>query len=179
MKRGAVGMVLLACVAGHGCDDLTDQPRLREQAPTPLFADGSSSREPAQGTVARGQTAQAALAAVRPAMSEALLTRGEAVYQVFCAPCHGLTGAGDGLVVQRGFPAPAPLAAARVRALADIQLLKVIAQGQGAMAGYQAQIDPADRWALVAHIRVLQLSQHAPLSRLTREQRRALEVPGR
>jgi mono/diheme cytochrome c family protein len=104
-----------------------------------------------------------------------LLARGEAGYQTFCTPCHGLGGRGNGLVVGRGFPAPPALTEPRLLNASDAQLMHVIAQGKGLMYGYESRIEPAERWAIVAHVRALQLSQHAPLERLPGALQQAFE----
>jgi mono/diheme cytochrome c family protein len=169
---------LLIVVLCSGCDDMSRQAKVQEQRPGALFANGLSSRQPPAGTVARGQLALEAQALQRPPMTDDLLARGEAGYQTFCTPCHGLGGRGDGLVVGRGFPAPPPLTEARLLGASDAQLMEVIAQGKGLMSGYESRIPPAERWAIVAHVRVLQLSQHAPLDRLPDSVRQAFEEGG-
>jgi mono/diheme cytochrome c family protein len=167
--------VLIISVACSGCDDMSRQAKIQEQRPGALFENGLSSRQPPAGTVARGQLAREAILLQRPPMTEALLARGEAGYQTFCTPCHGLSGRGDGLVVGRGFPAPTPLTEARLLGASDAQLMEVIAQGKGLMYGYESRIAPAERWAIVAHVRVLQLSQHASLDGLPESVRQAFE----
>jgi mono/diheme cytochrome c family protein len=166
---------LIIAVLCGGCDDMSRQAKVQEQRPGAVFANGLSSRQPPTGTVARGKLAREAMVQQRPPMSEALLARGEAGYQTFCTPCHGLSGRGDGLVVGRGFPKPPSLAEARLLGASDAQLMEVIAQGKGLMYGYESRIAPAERWAIVAHVRVLQLSQHAPLDRLPDAVRQAFE----
>jgi mono/diheme cytochrome c family protein len=167
--------VLIIAVLCSGCDDMSRQAKVQEQRPGDLFTTGLSSRQPPAGTVARGQLEREAIVLQRPPMTDDLLTRGEAGYQTFCTPCHGLSGRGDGLVVGRGFPAPPPLTEARLLGASDAQLMDVIAQGKGLMYGYESRIAPAERWAIVAHVRVLQLSQHAPLERLPESVRQAFE----
>jgi hypothetical protein len=78
-------------------------------------------------------------------------------------------------VVGRGFPKPPPLTEARLLGASDAQLMEVIAQGKGLMYGYEARIQPQERWAIIAHVRLLQLSQHAPLDRLPQSLRQAFE----
>jgi mono/diheme cytochrome c family protein len=168
----------LALLCG-GCDDMSDQAKVLEQRPGALFANGLSSRQPPAGSVARGQLEREAVLQRRPAMSAALLTRGEAGYQTFCTPCHGLSGRGDGLVVGRGFPAPPSLTEPRLLNASDAQLMQVIARGQGLMYGYESRIKPDERWAIVAHLRLLQLSQHADLRTLPAAVRQAFEEPGK
>jgi mono/diheme cytochrome c family protein len=169
---------LLIAVLCSGCDDMSRQAKVQEQRSGAVFANGLSSRQPPAGTVARGQLALEARVLQRPPMTGDLLARGEAGYQTFCMPCHGLGGRGDGLVVGRGFPAPPPLTEARLLGASDAQLMEVIAQGKGLMYGYESRIPPAERWAIVAHVRVLQLSQHAPLDRLPDSVRQAFEEGG-
>ncbi|MGF6330781.1 mono/diheme cytochrome c family protein [Pseudomonas sp. BS3782 TE3695] len=166
---------LIVVVLGSGCDDMSRQAKIAQQRPGALFENGLSSRQPPVGTVARGQLEREAIVQQRPPLTAALLARGEASYQTFCTPCHGLSGRGNGLVVSRGFPAPPPLTEPRLLDASDAQLMQVIAQGKGLMYGYESRILPAERWAIVAHVRLLQLSQHAPLERLPAELRQAFE----
>ncbi|MFY0727424.1 c-type cytochrome [Pseudomonas sp. NFX15] len=166
---------LLIAVLCSGCDDMSRQAKVQEQRPGALFANGLSSRQPPSGTVARGQLAREAKGLQRPPITDALLTQGEAGYQTFCTPCHGLSGRGNGLVVGRGFPPPPPLGEARLLGATDAELMEVIAHGKGLMYGYESRIEPDERWAIVAHVRVLQLSQQAPLDRLPESVRQAFE----
>ena len=92
-----------------------------------------------------------------------LLERGQQQYNVYCSPCHGLTGYGDGMVVQRGLRPPPSYHSDRLREAPAGHLFNVVTHGYGAMYGYAARIPPADRWAIVAYVRALQLSQHAPM----------------
>jgi mono/diheme cytochrome c family protein len=171
--RAALLMLLLALCAG--CDDMADQPKTLDNRPGP----GPNQREVPAGTVARGQLEDQAQLSRRPPMDATLLARGEERYGIYCTPCHGLTGLGNGRVVQRGFPAPPAFTEQRLRDAPDAYLLKVIAEGHGLMYGYAARVAPADRWAIVAHVRVLQLSQHAQLSQLPEALRQTLEVQTR
>ena len=97
----------------------------------------------------------------------ALLERGQQRFDIYCAPCHGLSGNGDGMIVRRGFPAPPSYHTDRLRNAPDSHFYQVISHGYGVMYPYADRIDPHDRWAIVAYIRALQLSQHAPRDRLT------------
>ena len=166
---------LLVAVLCSGCDDMSRQAKVQEQRPGALFANGLSSRQPPSGTVARGQLERETTVLQRPPMSDALLVRGEAGWQTFCTPCHGLSGRGNGLVVGRGFPPPPPLTEGRLLGASDAQLMEVIAHGKGLMYGYESRIEPDERWAIVAYLRVLQLSQHAPLDGLPVSVRQAFE----
>ncbi|SEI68519.1 c-type cytochrome [Frateuria terrea] len=97
----------------------------------------------------------------------ALLQRGQQRFDIYCAPCHGRSGDGDGMIARRGFPAPPSYHTDRLRNAPDSHFYQVISNGYGVMYPYADRIDPHDRWAIVAYIRALQLSQHAPRGRLT------------
>jgi mono/diheme cytochrome c family protein len=102
--------------------------------------------------------------------------RGEERFDIFCAPCHGATGSGDGMVVQRGFPAPPSYHTNRLRTALNRHFYDVITQGYGAMYPYADRVSRQDRWAIVAYIRALQLSRHAPTRLLTADERRRVEA---
>jgi mono/diheme cytochrome c family protein len=99
-------------------------------------------------------------------VTRALLARGQQRYNIYCAPCHGRSGDGAGMVVQRGFPAPPSYHTERLRRAADSHFYQVISDGYGVMYPYADRVTPHDRWAIVAYIRALQLSQHATRDRL-------------
>lgn len=105
----------------------------------------------------------------------AVLERGQERFAIFCAPCHGLAGHGDGMVARRGFPNPPSYHIDRLRNAPDAHFFNVITNGYGAMYPYADRVPPNDRWAIVAYIRALQLSQHATLDAVPDEQRRQLE----
>ncbi|EIK94791.1 hypothetical protein PMM47T1_19883 [Pseudomonas sp. M47T1] len=165
-------LVLMALLVS-ACDDMSRQAKTREYRPGPLI--GNVQRDPPVGSVDRGQLAQQARLAQRPPLDAALLERGQQRFEIYCAPCHGLSGQGDGIVVSRGFPTPPAFTQARLIAAPDAYLLQVIAQGHGQMFGYAARVAPADRWAIVAHIRALQLGQHLSLSSLPARERQAVQ----
>jgi mono/diheme cytochrome c family protein len=183
----------LACIAAlcllTGCEgarqDMVDQPRYKPLAASPLFGDGASARPLPPGAVphARGafagstggragvgavlsdQKADAAASNPYP-VDMRLLRRGQQRYTIYCTPCHSPAGDGDGLVVRRGFPAPPSYHIERLRAAPDRHFYDVITKGYGIMYPYADRVEPADRWAIVAYIRALQLSQHAPVTGL-------------
>lgn len=109
------------------------------------------------GTVARGATAQAAaLAPPGPERTPALLARGEERFKVFCTPCHGVSGRGDGPVVSKGFAPPPSYHEERLQALAPEQIVQVITQGRGRMFPYADRVPPEDRWGIAHYVKELQ-----------------------
>jgi mono/diheme cytochrome c family protein len=131
----------------------------------PNFPDGSTLRVPPPGTIPRGLLPLTSEAATPPgttpenpfkADDTAAMERGAVVFDTYCVPCHGATAAGDGLVVQHGFPAPPTLLRARTRAMSDAQIFGIISNGSGAMPSYAAQVSREDRWKAILHVRKLQ-----------------------
>ncbi len=110
-------------------------------------------------------------------LTRELLARGRERYGIFCSPCHGLTGNGLGIVVQRGLRQPPNFDIDRLRAAPVGYFFDVQSNGFGAMMDYAAQIPPADRWAIAAYLRALQLSQRTTLADVPAEARGALESP--
>lgn len=113
----------------------------------------------------QGMTGERDYASPLP-VTMALLERGRERYDIYCAPCHGRSGNGDGMIARRGFPAPPSYHTDRLRNAPDSHFYQVITHGYGVMYPYSDRVAPADRWAIVAYIRALQLSQHAPRDRL-------------
>ncbi|MBN8421306.1 MAG: cytochrome c [Verrucomicrobia bacterium] len=166
--------------------DLADQQHHEPMEASSVFPDGSASRTPPEHTLARGQLHEDVLfyqgkmggdhAAVFPApVTRAQLERGRERYDIFCSVCHGSAGVGDGIVVQRGFPPPPSLHLDRLRDAPPGYFFEVITQGRGLMYPYGSRVEAADRWAIIAYIRALQLSRHATLADLNAEQRKKLE----
>jgi len=145
---------------------MDSQPRYSEYEPGGLFSNGRILQAPPPGTVARDDAARIEEARQKPAMTAQLLARGREQYDVFCSPCHDRTGSGHGIVVQRGMPEPASLHDHRLRNADDQHFYDVISNGYGAMYAHGDRIRPRDRWAIVAYIRALQLSQHATVADL-------------
>jgi mono/diheme cytochrome c family protein len=184
--------LLAACERAK--QDMYDQPRYKTFAASSLFEDGASARPPPSGAVphARGafagssggragtgavlhdQQAEAAQRIPYP-IDLQLLRRGRERYTIYCTPCHSAAGDGDGLVVRRGFPAPPSYHTARLRAAPDRHLYDVITRGYGIMYPYADRLEPGERWAIVAYIRALQLSQHAQAASLPPPLRLRLE----
>ena len=109
------------------------------------------------------------------AVDAALLERGRERYDIFCSPCHSMVGDGQGMIVQRGYKQAVSYHDPRLRAAADGYLYDVITNGFVQMKGYAAQIKPADRWAIVAYVRALQLAHFADLTSVDAEVRAALQ----
>ncbi len=108
-------------------------------------------------------------------ITEEVLVRGQRRYNAFCAPCHGRSGNGDGMIVERGFSPPPSLHTDRLRDAPVGHYFDVITNGFGRMYAYDYQIPPEDRWAIIAYIRALQLSQNAPVEQLPPEDRQELQ----
>jgi mono/diheme cytochrome c family protein len=104
-------------------------------------------------------------------VTKQVLDRGQERYQIYCSMCHGLTGYGDGMIVRRGFRRPPSYHDERLRNEPVGHFFDVVTNGFGAMPDYAAQIPPEDRWAIIAYIRALQLSQQAPASQVSAEMR--------
>ncbi|MGE3807311.1 MAG: cytochrome c [Gemmataceae bacterium] len=107
-------------------------------------------------------------------IDRAVLERGRERYTIYCAVCHGPTGAGNGIVVQRGYVKPPSYHEPRLRAAPAGYLFEVITRGYGAMPDYASEVPPRDRWAIVTYLRALQFSQNVPLAALSPEQRQKL-----
>jgi mono/diheme cytochrome c family protein len=145
--HGCAPALVLICL--NACDRMVDQPR---QSPYSMPA-----AAPPQHTVAFENPA----ALKAPPVTLALLEHGQERYHIFCAPCHSELGDGRGMVVQRGFPAPPPFASAQMRTLKPQQVFDVISNGYGIMYAFADRVPAQDRWAIVAYVHALSLSQHA------------------
>ncbi|WP_258234538.1 c-type cytochrome [Cupriavidus pinatubonensis] len=168
-------------IALNACErarqDMYDQPKYKPYARSDRFADGTSARPlpdnsvPVPGgpfaAMSSGRSQAWSGTGDRLPLTLQQLQRGRSRYEIHCAPCHSPTGDGDGMVVRRGFPHPLSFHTYALRRAPDAQLYDAITRGSGPMAPYAAQLTPSDRWAVVAYIRALQLSQHAPAARLT------------
>ena len=162
-----------------------DQPKYEAYEPSTFFADGTSSRPPVAGTVARGELRADPLyyegkvdgkdADVFPfAVDRELIELGRERYMVFCSPCHGRLGDGRGMVVRRGFSPPPTFHADYLRKIPVGHFYNVITNGYGAMYSYAARIPVQHRWAIAAYIRALQYSQDASPEDLTADERKTL-----
>ncbi len=188
----AVRMLLLCGLValGTGCrQDMHDAPRYDplESSNFKQF-DGQSARPLVANTVARGQLREdrhlyEGIVDGKPAetfpmpVTAAVMQRGQERFNVFCSPCHGRTGEGNGMIVQRGFRQPPSYHEDRLRNAPVGYFFDVMTHGFGAMQDYSAQVPVADRWAIAAYIRALQLSQRAGMEDVPANQRGELDKP--
>jgi mono/diheme cytochrome c family protein len=157
-------VVIFGCVVG-GCDlSMTEQRKLTTYEPTELWSDGTTARPLPVGVVAQGDVERAKLATNPPAVTRGLLARGRERFGIFCAPCHGLAGNGDGVVVAHGFPAPPSYHIERLLAAPARHFYDVMTDGYGVMFSYADRVSPHDRWAIAAYIRALQLSRRTKVA---------------
>lgn len=171
VARTSLCLMLVASLAACG-PNMQDQPKNKPESASSFFADGSSVRPPVADTVARGQARidgyyytglvnGTPVAAFPSPVTRAQVERGHERYDIYCAVCHGLTGDGDGMIVQRGFPRPPSFNTDALRAAPVGYFYDVITNGYGVMYPYASRVTPDDRWAIASYIRALQLSQHA------------------
>src|SRR6202790_5287603 len=178
---------VVVALAGSACrQDMHDQPKYIPLRESTFFSDARSARPLVAGTVARGQLHEDALlytgkgngtdATMFPfRIDNREMARGEDRFDIFCSPCHGRTGSGDGMVVRRGYRRPPSYHDDRLRNAPIGHFFDVISNGFGAMPDYAAQIEVGDRWAIVAYIRALQLSEHATAVDVPAERRSGLD----
>lgn len=184
MKR--VLPILALALLGLACRrDMHDQPRYRPFRPSAFFQDGRSSRPLVPGTIARGHLEEDdhlhrgrvgdAFADTFPSpVTMEVLERGRERFDIFCAPCHGRVGDGDGMVVQRGMRRPPSLHIERLRKSPVGYHFDVITNGFGAMIDLSDRVSVEDRWAIVAYVRALQRSQTANLADVPDDERERL-----
>lgn len=167
----AVGLALLFALLAAGCDNMANQPKVN---PYEVYHDASQPLLPMRnppGTVARGQMPEPP----PPPVTMALLERGRQRFNIYCSVCHGFAGFGDGMVVQRGFPAPPSYHIDRLREAPNQHYYDVITNGYGVMYSYAQRVSPQDRWAIIAYIRALQAAEDVPVSQLTPAERAVLK----
>ena len=169
-------IVVFVALAGAGCrQDMHDQPKYVPMRESTFFNDVRSARPIVEGTVARGQLQEDTMlytgkvngadTTVFPfPVDAAVMARGQERFNIFCAPCHGRTGQGDGMVVRRGYRRPPSIHQDRLRDAPAGHFFDVITNGFGAMPEYASEIKVEDRWAIVAYVRALQLSGRATLA---------------
>ena len=181
-------LVLLPALVLVGCrNDMHNQPKYEPYEASTFFADGTSNRIAPAHTVARGtmdptdplatgEDENGWLSAVPFQVDEAFLRRGQERFNIFCAPCHDQTGAGRGMIVQRGFKQPPSYHEERLRQMPVGYFYNVGTNGYGLMSGYKGQVKNEDRWAIAAWVRVLQRSQYVPESQLSPTERQQVDA---
>lgn len=189
MSRSALLLIVAGCVSLAGCrQDMHDTPRYEPLEASAFFVDGRGARMPVANTVARGTLREddhlyqgkidGELTDIFPMpVTAEVMARGQERFDVFCSPCHGRTGQGNGMVVQRGFQAPPSYHEARLRGAPVGYYFDVMTHGFGAMPSHAAQVPIADRWAIAAYIRALQRSQQATIDDVPAERRAELDAP--
>jgi mono/diheme cytochrome c family protein len=185
--RGRILLALAAvlCLSLTGCEkwarNMYDGAKAKPLRPSERFDDGNSSRPQVEGTVEynrgilaatssgvagrereAGRLAAERAAAIPYPITMELLRRGRERFDIYCAPCHSRLGDGDGMIARRGFPHPPSYHIDRLRNAPDRHFYDVMTNGYGVMYPYRDRVSPEDRWAIVAYIRALQLSQDAP-----------------
>jgi hypothetical protein len=181
LGAGICALLLAACQ-----QKMAEQPGYRPLAKSEFFDDGRSARPLVDGTVARGHLradepfytgkANGKLVESFPfPVTKPVLLRGQERFNIYCSPCHDRLGTGRGMVVRRGYYPPPSYHTERLRTAPPGYFFEIITRGFGVMPDYSQQVPPADRWAIIAYIRALQLSQHARVADLPDPVRRELE----
>ena len=180
--RHKVLTIVAACFMAACRQDMHDAPRYEPLEESAFFAGGGSARTLVANTVPRGHLREdellytgkigGQLANMFPMPVTAdVMARGQERFNVFCSPCHGRTGEGNGMVVQRGFRQPPTYHEQRLRDAPAGYFFDVMTNGFGAMQDYAAQVPVADRWAIAAYIRALQLSRAATVDDVPSDRR--------
>ena len=186
-SRARAMVIAAACLALVGCrQDMHDAPSYDPLQQSDFFANGAASRPLVANTVARGYLREDELlytgrvngqltSEFPMPVTRAVLDRGEERFNVYCAPCHGRTGQGNGMIVQRGFRQPPSYHDERLRNAPVGYFFDVMTNGFGAMQDYSSQVTVPDRWAIAAYIRVLQLSRSATVNDVPADRRGDLD----
>lgn len=188
LRVSAVSLAFLLLAACR--QDMHDQPKYIPLRPSQFFADGRSERPLVDGTVARGHLNDddAYFRGLGPdgkptdqfpfPVTKDVIQRGQERFNIYCAPCHDRLGNGDGMIVRRGYRKPPSYHIDRLRSVPNGYIYDVITNGFGAMPDYAAQVAPRDRWAIVAYVRALQLSQNASVNDVPADARGQLQPGG-
>jgi mono/diheme cytochrome c family protein len=187
-RFGAVA-VAAALIGTAACrQDMHNQPRYKPLAGTDFFGDGRSARPIIEDTVARGHLRLDAARYTGKVngvdvdrfpfpITEADLKRGQERFNIFCSPCHGRLGDGDGMIPKRGFRRPPSYHIDRLRNAPVGHFFDVVTNGFGAMASYASRVPVDDRWRIIAYIRALQFSQNATVNDVPEGMRQYLDRP--
>src|SRR5262245_47588293 len=179
----AIPLILFAVACRQ---DMQDQPKYKPLAPSSFFSDGKSARQLVEGTAPYSPEGKAAppitdlskMTTPPFTLTPQVMDRGQGRFNIYCSPCHGRLGYGNGMVVQRGFRAPPSYHIDRLRQAPLGHFYDVMTNGFGAMSSYADKVAPDDRWAVAAYIRALQLSQHATINDAPPEVRAKLQSGG-
>jgi mono/diheme cytochrome c family protein len=186
---GLCSVAVALAITGAACrQDMHDQPKVEAYEAAEFFADGRGMREIPEGTIARGHLrndellytgkTNGQLASEFPfPVTRDVLRQGQERYNIYCSPCHGATGMGNGMVVQRGYRPPPSFHSDLTRNRPVGHFVDVMTNGFGAMPDYRAQVSPRDRWAITAYIKALQLSQRATVADVPEDRREELGTP--
>ena len=183
----AMALALSGCGLMRGCTStrppihinpsMDDQPKLLPQASSGFFYDGSGMRLPVEGTVARGELREddaffrgmgpdgKPVTTIPITVDAALLARGSARYAIYCQPCHDARGDGRGILFQRGNVPTSSFHSDKVRGYPVGQIFDIVTNGSGLMPSYRWPIPPADRWAIIAHVRELERERAETVAR--------------
>ncbi|HXW53412.1 MAG TPA: cytochrome c [Myxococcota bacterium] len=168
MKTSALSLLLCVCLGG--C--LQEMGIFGHIAPYSAIDEEPIARPLLDHTVARGHLVQnGSKKNGSHEWTAAGLKKGQERYEIFCTPCHGISGFGDGAIVERGFPTPPSFHQERLRMVNNEHLVQVIRNGFGVMYGFSHVIDTEEAWGIAGYIRALQLSQHVNLSHLSVDQK--------
>ncbi|MCB0107304.1 MAG: cytochrome c [Caldilineaceae bacterium] len=186
---GMVGLLLSTLLLTSCAGRMVSQAKYEPLEASTFFVDGKSARDLVPNTVAQGQNwmdplLETGLEDGVPAtrfpfpVTADVLQRGQERYDIFCTPCHGIDGYGDGIVVDRGFTPPPSYHSERLRNAPPGYFFDVITNGFGTMYSYGDRVSPADRWAIIAYIQALQRSQNATMADVPPDERAGLEDGG-
>jgi mono/diheme cytochrome c family protein len=187
VRAALLAAASIASLASGCRQDMQVQPRYNPYDAAAFFDNGRSARLPVPGTIARGQLHLDELlytgkvdgkdAEVFPfPITRADLERGRERYNIYCSPCHDVTGSGNGMIVLRGFPQPPSFHIERLRQAAPGHFFDVMTNGLGVMYSYSTRVSPEDRWRIAAYIRALQLSRQASVADVPAAEQKKLQM---
>ncbi len=188
MKSSSALFITGLTLAASGCrQDMHNQPKYKPLAESQFFADHRSARPQIAGTVARGhlridaarytgKMGDADITAFPFPITRADIERGQQRFNIYCSPCHGRVGDGNGQVVRRGFRQPPSYHIQRLKDAPVGHFFDVITNGYGSMPSYASRVPPDDRWRVIAYVRALQVSQGSTLNDVPADQRDHIEA---
>ena len=173
----------------HFNPNMDNQPKYNAQQESEFFLNGASMRSPVEGTVAQSHFQEDSAYVYGKdnygnfiknfpiKLDMDIMNRGQERFNIFCSPCHGKTGNGQGIVIKRGFFPPPNFHDDKVIQFDNGYIFDVITNGVRNMPPYKYQISIKDRWAIVAYLRALQRSQHATIDDIPENERGKLGNP--